>query len=178
MYDMHLGMEVEGFYCNSWPKLTIKQNNKTLYEEFIVNSHIVDMQIENKSFTIGMEDKSFGTDNVWDTLVDNNGTITADKYHVIKNISLDDVNFEHNLHKLSYLSKEHGLTTSYDQIIRFNGCWQIDTEGNPYNWIIDLTNKKVDAETRKVSYFSDYESHGNYADHKVVIDEIKEILEI
>ena len=175
---MQLQMELTGFYCNSWPKLTIKQNNKTLYDEFVENFHTVDMQIENKPFSIGMENKSFGEDNIWDTHTDSNGNITADKYFVIKNITLDDVNFEHNLHKLPYQSVEHGETSSHDQSIRFNGYWQIDTEGNPYNWIIDLSNKKVDTETRKVSYFSDYESHGNYTDHKAVMDEIREILEI
>tara|TARA_R110000822_G_scaffold309489_1_gene439228 strand:- start:1535 stop:2062 length:528 start_codon:yes stop_codon:yes gene_type:complete len=175
MYDMHLGMEIKGFYCNSWPKLTIKQNNKILYEEFIVNSHIVDMQIENKSFTIGMENKSFGKDNVWDTLVDNNGTITADKYLVIKNISLDDVNFENNLRKIPYQSTEHGPTIIHDQTIRFNGYWQIDTKDNPYNWIIDLANKR-ESENRTVSYFSDYQSHSNYDDHHKVIAEIREMI--
>ena len=58
MYDMHLEMEIEGFYCNSWPKFTIKQNNKTIYEEFVINSQKVDMQIEDKPFTIGMKNKS------------------------------------------------------------------------------------------------------------------------
>tara|TARA_R110002096_G_scaffold386324_2_gene580213 strand:- start:84 stop:485 length:402 start_codon:yes stop_codon:yes gene_type:complete len=133
------------------------------------------MQIENKSFTIGMENKSFGKDNVWDTLVDNNGTITADKYLVIKNISLDDVNFENNLRKIPYQSTEHGPTIIHDQTIRFNGHWQIDTKDNPYNWIIDLANKK-EGETRTVSYFSDYESHSNYDDHHKVIAEIREII--
>ena len=176
MYDMHLGMEIQGFYCNSWPKFTIKQNNKTIYEEFIVNSHVIDMQIENKSFTIGMENKSFGKDNVWDTIVDNNGTISADKYLRIKNISLDDVNFENNLHKLSYLSKEHGETYSHDQAIRFNGHWQIDVDNNPYDWIIDLNNRSDSNERTSVSYFSDYESHSNYDDHHKIIAEIREII--
>ena len=177
MYEMHLEMEIEGFYCNSWPKLTIKQNNKILYEESVVNSQKVDMQIENKPFTIGMENKSFGSNNIWDTHVDNDGNVIADKYIVIKNIALDDVNFEHNLHKLPYQSIEHGATNTFDQSIRYNGHWQIDTYKNPYDWIIDLANMQQD-ENRKVSYFSDYESHGHYDDHKEVIDKIKEILKI
>lgn len=176
MYDMHLEMEIEGFYCNSWPKLTIKQNNKTYYEEFIINSQKVVMQIENKPFTIGMENKSFGGNDVWDTTIDSEGNITADKYLVIKSISLDDVNFEHNLYKLPYQSIEHGETYSHDQSIRFNGYWKIDAEDNPYSWIIDLNNKKVDDETRKVSYFSDYQSHSNYDDHHQLIDEIRKII--
>ena len=177
MYDMHLEMEIEGFYCNSWPKFTIKQNNKIIYEEFVINSQKVDMQIEDKPFTIGMKNKSFGANDVWDTCLDDNGNITADKYIVLKNISLNDVNFEHYLHKLPYNSVEQGTTTTFDQTIRFNGYWQIDTNDNPYNWIIDLANTTGD-ETRTISYFSDYESRNYYDDHKELMDEIKEILKI
>ncbi len=176
MYDMRLEMEIEGFYCNSWPKLTIKQNNNTQYEELVINSQKVDMQIENKQFTIGMENKSFGKDNLWDTIVDNNGTITSDKYLMIKTISLDDVNFEHNLYKLPYQSVEHGETYSHDQSIRFNGFWQIDVDNNPYEWIIDLNNRSDINERTNVSYFSDYESHSNYDDHHKIIDEIRKII--
>ena len=174
---MRLEMELEGFYCNSWPKLTIKQNNKTIYEEFVINLLKVDMQIENNPFSVGMENKLVGENDVWDTYLDDNGNITVDKYIVLKNISLNDVNFEHNLHKLPYQSKEHGETYSHDQSIRFNGYWQIDTNDNPYDWIIDLAYTKGD-KTRQTSYFSDYESIGYYEDHNVVMDEIKEILKI
>lgn len=177
MYDMHLEMEIEGFYCNTWPKLTIRQDNKILYEEFIINSQKIDMQILNEPFTVGMENKSFGDNNVWDTNLDANGNITADKYIVIKNISIDDVNFAHNLHKIPYQSTEHGATNTFDQSIRYNGFWQIETDTNPYNWIIDITNKKED-NTPTVSYFSNYEHHGYYDDQKKVINEIKDILEI
>lgn len=177
MDDMHLEMQIEGFYCNSWPKLTIKQNSKTIYEEFVENLHTIDMQIENKPFSIGMENKLFGTDNVWDTVIDADGNIITDKYLAVKKISLDGANFENNLYKLPYQSIEHGPTMVHDQTICFNGHWQINAEGNPYDWIIDLLNKKVVA-TRKISYFSDYESHGNYEAHQTIIDEIKQILKI
>ncbi len=173
---MRLEMDIEGFYCNSWPKLTIKQNNKTHYEEFVINSHKVDMQLDNKPFTIGMENKSFGENNVWDTNIDENGNITADKYIGIKNISLDDVNFENNLYKLPYQSTEHGPVISHDQTIRFNGYWQIDVDVNPYDWIIDLLNRSDGNERTNLSHYSDYENHSNYDDHQKLIDEIRKII--
>tara|TARA_R110000803_G_scaffold197390_1_gene260912 strand:- start:1030 stop:1557 length:528 start_codon:yes stop_codon:yes gene_type:complete len=175
MDNMQLEIEIDGFDCNSWPKLTIRQNNKTVYEQFVINSHTVDMQLENKPFSIGMENKSFGDNDVWDTKTDADGNITADKYLVIKKISIDDVNFENNLRKIPYQRAEHGPTIIHDQTIRFNGYWQIDTKDNPYNWIIDLANKR-ESENRTVSYFSDYQSHSNYDDHHKVIAEIREMI--
>ena len=117
MYDMQLQMKLCGFYCNSWPRLTVKQDNKTIYEKVITNQHSLELDLENKPFSIGMKNKRFGLDNVWDTHVDADGNIIADKYIKIKRISLDDVEFEKNLHKLSYQSKEHGVILSHDNTI-------------------------------------------------------------
>ena len=175
MYDMQLTMELTGFYCNSWPILTIKQNNTTVFEQPIIDTHTLLVQIENKPFTIGMENKSFGEDNIWDTNIDDKGNITADKYIEIKTIALDDVDFQHNLLKLPYSSEEHGPTFVYDQSIRFNGYWEIDVNGNPYNWIIDLNNSRTETRTN-TSYFSDYESHGNYGAHQEVINKITKLI--
>lgn len=169
---MQLHMELTGFYCNSWPILTIKQNNTVVFEQPIINTYTLELTMDNKPFTFGMENKSFGNNNIWDTNVDENGNITADKYVVINQLSINDVNFEHQLLKIPYHSIEHGDTTVHDQAIRFNGYWEIDINGNPYNWIIDLNNTRTN-EQRTTSYFSDYESHGNYSAHQQVIDKIQ-----
>ena len=176
MYDMQLQMKLCGFYCNSWPRLTVKQDNKTIYEKVITDQHSLELDLENKPFSIGMKNKRFGLDNVWDTHVDADGNIIADKYIKIKRISLDDVEFEKNLHKLSYQSKEHGVILSHDKTIRFNGYWQFDVDNNPYDWIIDLNNRSDSNERTDVSYFSNYESHSNYDDHHKIIAEIREMI--
>ena len=172
---MQLSMELKGFYCNSWPILTVKQDCTTVFEQPIITTHTLLVQIENKPFTIGMENKSFGEDNIWDTTVDDKGNIIADKYIEIKTIALDDVDFQHNLSKLPYSNKEHGPTFIDDQIIRFNGYWDIDVNGNPYNWIIDLNNSRTKTRTN-TSYFSDYESHGNFSAHQELIDKITKLI--
>lgn len=175
MYDMLLKMEITGFYCNSWPILTIKQNNIKVFEQPVINNNSVNLSIANKPFTIGMENKSFGQDNVWDTTVDEDGNIIADKYIQINTIAIDDVEFEQNLHKIPYHSIENGKTDVYDKTIRFNGYWDIDLEGNPYNWLIDIANHSENTGP-KLSYFSDYNVIGNFKDHYSVIDKIRKLI--
>ena len=34
---MQLTMELTGFYCNSWPILTVKQDNTTVFEQPIID---------------------------------------------------------------------------------------------------------------------------------------------
>lgn len=173
---MNLEIKAQGFFCNTWPVMTIIQaENK--YEYQIEEETDVNATLDNAPFQIGMYNKSFGTNRVWDTKSDSSGNIVADKFIKIKDITMDGVSVLHLLVKMDYNSKEQGCYTIYDSCLRFNGNWNFDIGENPYDWIIDKTYQQTN-EYRDTSYFSDYTIINNYSDHYHYINKIKKILDI
>lgn len=174
---MQICIDLQGSFCNSWPELTIVQDDLAINRS-IENSQQIQIELQNKPFSIGMLNKSFGNNNVWDTNTDSNNNIVEDKSILINSLKIDDVEFVHHLNKLDYNSIEHGSLRIYDCTIRFNGQWTIGTGENPYNWIIDTVNThNNNNDTRKnLSYFSGYNIVGDYSAHYQVISEIRELI--
>lgn len=174
---MQLCVDIQGSFCNSWPELTITQD-ALVVNRLIENSQQIQIELQNKPFSLGMLTKSFGNNNVWDTKTDSDNNIVEDKLILINSLKIDDVEFAHHLNKLDYNSIEHGSLRIHDYTIRFNGQWNIDTGENPYNWIIDTVNTHNNSnDTRKnLSYFSGYNIIGDYSEHYQAISEIRELI--
>jgi len=173
---MNLKINALGSFCNSWPILTITQNNNK-FEYSIQEETTLNIVLDNAPFQIGMYNKSFGTNRVWDTKTDSDGNIIQDKSIKINLIEIDEVDISHLLIKLDYNSIEQGYLTIHDSHIRFNGEWNFPTGKNPYDWIIDTTYQQTN-EYRDVSYFSDSTIINNYRDHHHYIQKIKKLLDI
>jgi hypothetical protein len=124
-----------------------------------------------------MYNKSFGTNQIWDTKLDESGNILADKFIQIKEIEIDEVSILWLLRKVDYNSKEQGYLMVTDNCLRFNGNWNFPIGENPYDWIID-TNTKRTNEYRDTSYFSDFTILNDYTDHYHFINKIKNLLDI
>jgi len=173
---MKLLLDLVGELGHSWPILTIEQNNK-LHEYEIIESKVIEVSLDNSPFTLGMRNKLFGENRIWDTKSDKDGNIIADKVIQIKGFMIDEVDVVHLLSKMVYSSKEHSDITVHDAIIRFNGCWKFPITENPYDWIIDMNTQRTN-EYRDVSYFSDYTIVNNYSEHYHFINKIKQTLGI
>ena len=174
---MQICIDLQGSFCNSWPELTIVQDDLVI-NRLIENNQQIQIELQNKPFSIGMLNKSFGNNNMWDTKSDSDNNIVEDKLILINSLKIDDVEIAHHLNKLDYNSIEHGSLKIYDCTIRFNGQWDICTGENPYNWIIETVNTHTNnIDTRKnLSYFSGYNIVGDYSAHYQAIAEIRELI--
>ena len=173
---MNLEIKAQGFFCNTWPIMTITQGENK-YEYHLEEETDVSITLDDAPFQLGMYNKSFGTNHVWDTKTDDAGNITADKFIEIKEIQIDEVSILRLLSKVDYNSKEQGCLIVHDNCLRFNGGWNFSIGDNPYDWIIDTTYQKTN-EYRDTSYFSDYTILNNYSDHYQYINKIKKLLDI
>ena len=63
---MNLEIKAHGFFCNTWPVLTIAQNG-TKFEYSVENETDVSIVLDNAPFQLGMHNKSFGTNKIYDT---------------------------------------------------------------------------------------------------------------
>jgi len=173
---MNLHLKLRGEQGHSWPKLTVTQK-KHLNEYEIQGYTELDISLDNAPFSIGMNNKLFGQNRLWDTKTDSDNNIIADKLIWIDRFEIDEVDITHLFSKISYHSLEQGLLTIHDKCIRFNGHWYFDIGDNPYDWIIDINTQKTN-EYRDTSYFSDFTILNNYTDHYHFINKIRKLLGI
>ena len=80
---MKIDIEAVGTFCNSWPNLVVEVNNQTLFDGEIQNTKSIELEFEKllqkgNNIVVGMNNKSFGKDNIWDTKTENN-VIKEDK---------------------------------------------------------------------------------------------------
>jgi hypothetical protein len=171
---MNLKIKTAGFFCNTWPVMTIIQGENK-YEYQIEEESDVNLVLDNAPFQIGMFNKSFGKNRIWDTKTDSSGNILEDKFIEIKEIEIDEVSVLHLLTKIDYNSKEQGCCIVHDRCLRFNGHWNFDIGENPYDWIIDKNYQKTN-QYRDTSYFSDFSVVTDYREHYYYIKKIKDIM--
>lgn len=152
---MNLKLDLVGTCVNTWPVLTIKQGDKR-YDYTIEGASVLDIDLDDDSFSLGMYNKSFGQNHIWDTKIDEDGHVVEDKYIQINRFEIDDVDISDLFMWMTYSSIEQGDQVLHDGVIRFNGCWNFDiSDGIPYNWIID-TRQPPPTERETVNYFSDF----------------------
>lgn len=170
---MKLDLNVIGTFCNTWPELTIQQNNNIVFCNHIENITSISLTLDYAPFAVGMQNKKFGENNEWDTLVDQDNNILADKTIIINEFLLDDVSI---LGLLKYLN--YNDTTIDDNILRFNGNWNFDISTSAYDYIIDLNYSLAPKVDKKLSTYSDTSILGQYEEHRKLIKKIRDTLDI
>ena len=167
-----------GQYCNSWPILKVLQHNEVVYEQEVIEQTKIELDLPATHIQFGMSNKSFGQNRRWDTKMDSNRNIIADKIILINSIHLDDVDITHLLSHIKYSSLEHGPLEVHDKAIRFNGSWSLDISNNTYDYIIGVNNNIANEinKDRKFSYFSNFSIVGDYSEHHETIEKIKSYL--
>ena len=152
---MNLKLNLVGTFVNSWPILTIKQGNKR-HEYTVKGNTELDIDLADETFTLGMYNKSFGQNHVWDTVIDKQGNVVEDKYIQINRFDIDEVDVTELFIFMTYRSIEQGDQVLHDGVIRFNGCWKFDIpDGIPLNCIIEMRNRSLD-DIEVINHFSDY----------------------
>ena len=173
---MNLRLELVGARVNTWPILTIKQGDKR-YDFTVEGETVVDITLDDATFSLGMYNKSFGQNHVWDTSIDKQGNVLQDKFIQINSFLIDEVEINDLFMWMTYSSIEQGDQVLHDGVIRFNGCWHFDIQdGIPYNWIIDIRTP-APTDKKAVNYFSDYTVRDKDEQYKMM-DKIRKLINI
>jgi hypothetical protein len=179
-----LDIKIRGTFCNSWPRLVIEFNNKKIFREEIQNdqklSIILDGVQDNDNLLIlGMDNKSFGTNGVWDTRIINN-VVAEDKKIIIDSLKLNDIECK-DLFKQKFYVKRTGKQPSYfpDVVnsystMNYNGYFKFNFSLPLYNDLINQKYKKPIDQNK--SYFSNYTKTFHYEGEKKIINEISNLL--
>lgn len=179
-----LDLKIKGTFCNSWPRLVVEFNNKKILHKVIEDVvHLTlcleDLKKENNLLVLGMDNKSFGTNKVWDTRTLDN-VITQDKTIKVLSLKLDDVECKELFGNKFYVKRSGQQPSYFPDVVNaldtmnYNGYFNLTFSLPLYN---DLTNRKhKKAIDKSKSYFSNYTATFHYEGENRVIGEITELL--
>jgi hypothetical protein len=122
---MKFKIKLTGSKCNEYPYLTILHNQQVLYSGSIINSTILEFDIELQEtnlITFQGINKSQGENNKWDTQLNDSGQIIADKSLLINNIWFDNISME-----LEWIRSLTLVTKTGKEPFSANGWWDNGT---------------------------------------------------
>jgi hypothetical protein len=180
---MKISVKAIGTFCNTWPNLVIEINNQKIYDGLLEGAQDIelyhdDLLKKGNMFVIGMNNKSFGKNRIWDTKSENN-KIIEDKSIKIQSLKLEGVECK-DLFGNKFHVRRVDKQPSYfpDQVeavdtMNYNGYFCFGFDLPLYNFLI---NKKFKKATKKISYFSNYTKVFHYEHEEKIIREIEKNL--
>lgn len=178
-----LEINVTPCFSRHWPELTVFFNNSIILREEIVEEKTLSLDLEHKQsnqLRIGLANKRFGQDNVWDTVVDHEGNILSDLSLTLNDVLVDDTSIIDILIKNRYYADntpgqpENSKKINTNNTMYYNGFFEFDYQLPLLNSIINQKFKMpIDSEK---SYFSNYTKVFHYDEELILIEEIKNIL--
>ena len=178
---MKIDIEALGTFCNSWPNMIVEINGETIFDGEIQNTRSIALEYgkilpKANKIVVGMNNKSFGKDNVWDTKIKNN-RIEEDKTIKIKSLKLEGVECK-DLFDNKFNVKRTDRQPSYFpdvvdsvDVMNYNGYFGFGFDLPLYNSIIKMKFKRDHSD--EVSYFSNYTKVFHYDGEEKIIQEIK-----
>lgn len=178
---MQIDIEVHGTFCNSWPNMIVEINNKIVYNDAIdatkkITLHHDDLLDQNNSLIIGMNNKSFGQNRIWDTKTKNN-IIQQDKTLRVLSLKLNGVECKKLFNNKFYVKRAHKQPSYFPDVIdsvdtmNYNGYFRFSFDMPLYNSLINKKFKK-DIGSTSASYFSNYTKVFHYEDEQRIINNI------
>lgn len=181
---MKIIIDIKGTFCNTWPNLVVEINKQEIFSGKIENEQSIQLQFNQlqntgNRFVIGMNNKSFGENGVWDTKIKDN-KIIQDKTLSVESIRLDDVECKSLLHNTFYVHRVKGQPTYFPDkvnsagMMNYNGYFTFSFDLPLYNSLINQKYKQpVD---KDISYFSNYTKVFHYEEEIEVINKIYDVL--
>lgn len=161
---MNVKISLSGFFCNTWPHCVIVCNNRTIFQDKIINHNIIDFTIDFSAenlLTIGMTDKLMGKNGIYDVLLDAYGNIIEDKYIKINDILFDDVSVDELIHKFFFI-KDNNEKILTSGSINYNGSIHIPFQQPIYDWLIQEKYIKKELQQDKYGGFGSWNNKFNY----------------
>ena len=183
---MNIEIKCTGNFCNTWPNLIIELNKNKIYDGFVEGEETINIEHDDKEllqkgnvFVIGMNNKRFGGNRIWDTISKNN-KIIKDKTIVLHSVSLDGVDCMSLFKNKFYVKRADKQPTYFPDVVEsvntmnYNGYFTFGLDLPLYNSLIN--NKfKIPIDKDK-SYFSNYTKVFHYDEEISIINSIKEKL--
>jgi hypothetical protein len=147
---MKFKLNLTGSKCNEYPRLTVRHNQQVVYSGLIEESTDVELDIElqeRNQITLEGIDKSQGDNGKWDTQLDQDGQIIADKWLSINNIWIDNIGMGPEWVKSLTLVSGTGTQQFLDRTWWNNGSISFSIELPLLDWIIDEKFIKVEQNT-------------------------------
>ena len=179
-----LTIQLSSTYCNRWPEITVVVDDSAVYSCSVVKNKDITIDIPDSGkhkVEIGMLNKHFGINNVWDTKTDSGGNIVEDLTLTILDAQVDTVSIRDILLKnLFTVVKSSGQEFLDDQIysdgtVNFNGKFVFEYTNPIMNSIINQK-FKIPVDKNK-SYFSNYTKIFHYEEEKCLINDIYRLLD-
>ena len=139
MVALTLLLDVTGNQGSSWPTLNIKVNN-TVYINREIQGHqllnIIVPESNNYLVEISGIGKRFGQDGIWDTILDANENIIADKSIVFNDVKINDISMEDEwIRSLTMLSNNE-IAAFKSKGFYTNGIIKFSITNPILNWVI------------------------------------------
>jgi len=177
-----LDLNVTPTFCNEWPVLKIMLNDIEVYKDKITQTQdlkfYLDPKLEVNTLEIGMCDKKFGKNDVWDTDTAD-GKILKDRTLTLNTCTLDQVDIMDLLTKNKYHCQIVDQQPIYHPtVVKSTGTmWYNGTFFMTFRFplMTDLTNQKWKKEPdNSISYFSNHTLMFHYEEELELLKEIED----
>ena len=175
---MNFKLELFGYKCNEYPQLTIMYNQQTVYSGMIEEKTILEFDLklqESTTITLQGINKSQGENGKWDTKLDDNGQIIADKRLTINNIWFDNVGMGQEWIRSLTIINNNGAEQFSSSTWWNNGSINFSIEYPLLDWIIQEKFIKVE---KSIGTSSDSRSGEGKFGYKYIEEKIKTIRQI
>lgn len=169
--------------CNGWPLISVEGNGQILWCDYIESQAVVKVNVpihEHNCILIRLLNKQDGPD-VWDTMLDENSKIVADKFCILTNIMLARSRCDFLILDLDYHLESNEKVP--DRVLGFmgkNGFFKIEFPRDVYGWISRCKKQKTLTPERAASsrgYFFNYLNDNDAPIVQKILDEIDSLLE-
>lgn len=177
MNSVYINVDLEGTWCNHWPKLKVSVNDIIYFDGEVINKHKINITaplLPNNKLIIQHYDKNFGQNGQWDTRVEE-GKITQDRAVVLKSLLLDDVDISKYIIEKCPLTTDDGQTI-YTGYIGFNGTIEIKFSQPVYDWIIKTIIKTQSKITSDLMLETSYNNYFDCDQDLLELNELEKIL--
>lgn len=167
MFDLsEVKIELQASFCNNWPKIEISINDQVLWDDYVVDTQLISVIYKKQStnkLCIAYTNKRIGP-NIWDTKIDDKGTIIEDQHCILKNIYFDQAKNSSIINKLEYTQRYGESLSGVNGWMTSPGHYQIEFPYDVYDWIIQSReDTKLASHKRQssLSYFTSYLGDNN-----------------
>jgi hypothetical protein len=168
-------------WCNQWPELLIRFNDTVIFQNLIKEKQTVKLSLhsknQNNTLNIGLNNKRFGENGIYDTVLNEDNNIVNDLFLEIVDVKIDSISIKQALINKNYQTKQDDTTSEIysDGQMFYNGYFLFTYNLPVINSIIEHKYKISNSKKTKTHY-SDTDNVFNYEQDLKLIQEIEEIL--
>jgi hypothetical protein len=125
-------------FCNQWPQIEIEANGQTVWKDYVTQKSIISVDFlaqEQNTVRIKYINKQNGPD-VWDTVLDESGSIVADQYAILTSIRINRARCDWII-KTTVWNYVNGEQKENYGFMDLQGHMEISFPCSVYDWIVE-----------------------------------------